>query len=104
MKSTYHQYLTREDAQKLTSAGRPAKQSTSYTKDDYLTPGQVATKFDISIDEAKNIMKQLKFRNASFVLNGHKALAIVNLGKKGGMYLHPMGTEIFEQQLAKQRG
>ena len=104
MKSIHGKFATREDTEKFISVGKPAKQAVSYTKADFLTPGKVAEKFQISTEEAKKVMKQMKFRNVSFILNGHMSTAVVNLGKSNSMYLHPMALEVFEKQLNKQRG
>lgn len=103
MKTTHDKYATREDAEKLVSVGRPRQLAPAYTKADFLPPEKVAKKFDISLEEARKLMKQLKFRNASFVLNGHMAKAIVDLGNKGCVYLHPMATEVFEKHLNNQK-
>ena len=103
MKSTHDKYATKEDAKKFVSVGKPAKQAVSYTKSDFLPPSKVAEKFGISIEEAKKIMKQLRFRNASFILNGHMAKVIVNFSNQTVDHLHPRAIEIFEQQLKKQK-
>ena len=102
MKSTHDKYATREDAEKMVSVGKPGRYAVSYTKDDFLPPSKVGEKFGISTEEAKKLMRQLRFRNASFVLNGHMAKVIVKMG--GSIdYLHPMALEVFEQLLNKQK-
>ena len=53
MKSIHGKFATREDTEKFISVGKPAKQAVSYTKADFLTPGKVAEKFQISTEEAK---------------------------------------------------
>jgi hypothetical protein len=95
---------SKEESQNMVSKGSAFKPQNNYTKADFLLPNQVAKKFNISTEEARNLMKSLMFRNALFALNGRKTPIIVNLGKHGSMYLHPMAMEAFQQQLDKQKG
>jgi len=103
MKTLHYKSATKEDTKTFVTVGSANNPKNNYTKDDFLTPGKVGEKFGISTDEAKTLMKKLKFRNASFILNGHMAQVVVDLGKRGCLYLHPMATNIFEQQLNKQK-
>ena len=103
MKSVHNKFLTTEEKQKLISMGKTAENKTDYTKADFLTPGKVAEKYGISTEEAKSLMKKLKMHNASFLLNGRLAMLVVDLGKKGCLYLHPMGDIAFQKQLDKQK-
>ena len=104
MKSTHHRLITKEEAQKLPSINTSNEPMKSYTKADFMTPGKVAEKFNITTEEASNLMKKLKRHNSSFMLNGRLAMLVVDLGKHGALYLHPMGTSVFQQHLSKQRG
>ena len=104
MKATYNVFVTKEDKKNLVSVGGSfGHQKANYTKDDYLTPTQVAKKFNFTLDQAKNTMKNLIFKRAIFMLNGHKAPIVTRLGKAASMYLHPMGIEAFKKHLSEQK-
>lgn len=104
MKTTHDKYATKGDKEKLVSVGQPRKNITTYTKSDFLSPAKVGEKFKISTEEARNLMKKLKYQNASFVLNGHMSKVVVDFGNKNFLYLHPMATEAFEKHLTNQKG
>ena len=104
MKAIYNVFITKETEKKLVSVGGHfGKPKATYTKDDYLSPSQVAKKFNISLEKAKNLMKKLIFKRAIFVLNGHKAPIITRLGKEKSIYLHPMGISAFQKYLEEQK-
>jgi len=103
MKSVHHAFVPHESKQNLVSIGSSYNPNKSFTKDDFLPPRNVAKKFNISIEDARIVMKSLLSRRAIFVLNGHRAQIITNLGKQHGLFLHPLATEIFQEYLNKQR-
>ena len=104
MKSTHGVYIPKEDEKKFVSVGGRFGAAAQYTKSDYLTPGKVAEKFGISIEKAKNIMKDLIFKRASFALNAHKAPIVTKMGKSGEcMYLHPLALEAFQKYIDPQK-
>ena len=103
MKSTYNVFASKETRKKMVSVGK-SFQPVKYTKDDFLTPGQVAKKFGISTDTAKEVMKKLNFERAIFVLNGHKAKIIMRHSDGKSMRLHPMALEAFKKHLDTQKG
>ena len=102
MKSLHHFYTTKEKKEKLTSVGESFTTGKTYTKDDFLTPGKVAKKLNISTEIARQAMKKLQFKQAVFLLNGHKSRVIVNLGKNGP-YLHPMALNYFQEYVDNQK-
>ena len=104
MKLVRDRLITKEDAKKFESVGSVTEPKNDYSKADFLTPGKVAEKFGISIEKVKTLMQQMERHNASFVLNGRMARIVVNMGKRGCLYLHPMATEIFQQRLNQQKG
>lgn len=103
MKSVHDKYVTKEARQNLVSVGKPFKQEEKYTKSDFLTPGMVAKKFQISTENAKKIMQKFYKEQTSFVLNGRRASVIVTLGQSHSFYLHPMAIEVFQNTLNKQK-
>ena len=103
MKSVHNIVATKEEKQKLTSIGSAINPVKSYTKEDFLTPGKVAKKFNISTEEARKIMRKLSLKRAIFVLNNHKSSIIVKRGKNSTPYLHPMAIEAFQDYLKKER-
>jgi hypothetical protein len=104
MKATYNDFVTKEAEKKLVSVGgRFGKPKAIYTKDDFMTPGQVAKKFNITLEQAKNTMKDLVFKRSIFMLNGHKAPIVTRLGKPASIYLHPMGIAAFQKHLDEQK-
>jgi len=102
MKPLFNIFATKETRKKMVSVGS-STQPAKYTKDDFLTPGQVAKKFGISTDTAKEVMKKLNFERAIFVLNGHKAKIIMRHSDGKSMRLHPMATEAFQKYLDTQK-
>ena len=103
MKLLYNKSATQEEKQKYFNIGTSSKPVKSYTKDDFLTPGKVAKTFNISIDEAKKMMRTLLIRRAIFILNNHKTQIVVNMGTSSNPYLHPMAVEAFREYLQKER-
>ena len=104
MKTVRNRLITKEDAQKFESVGSAAEPKNDYTKADFLPPSKVAEKFGVSTEKVKTLMQQMERHNKSFVLNGRMARVVVNLGKKGCLYLHPMAIDIFKQHLIQQKG
>ena len=103
MKSIHHDFLTKKEGEKLVYASSRIPSSTTYTKDDFLTPGKVAKKFGISTEKAKLIMKDLMFKHAAFSLNGRKSQIVVKMGRDHSMYVHPLALVAFEQYLSQQK-
>lgn len=99
MKSIHHDFLSKEDGKKLVSATT----TTTYTKDDFLTPTKVAKKLGISTENAKTAMKNLMFQHAAFALNGRKSQIVVKMGKDHSMYLHPLALEAFQSHINQQK-
>ena len=104
MKSVHNKLVTKEEAQKFESVGSVTEPKNDYTKSDFLTPSKVAKKFNVSTEQVRNLMERLDRHNASFILNGRMSKIVVNLGKRGSLYLHPMAIEIFQQRLNQQKG
>lgn len=103
MKSVHNKFITKEEAQKLKSVGSQAEQKNDYTKSDFLTPSKVAKKFNVSTEQVRKLMEYMERHNTSFVLNGRMSRIVVDLGKRGSLYLHPMATEIFKERLNQQK-
>ena len=103
MRPTYNDFVTKESRKKLPSADKNSQSATPYTKSDYLTPGKVAKKFNMSVEEAKKAMNKILFKRAAFTINGHKAPVITRFGTSN-IYLHPMGVEAFKKYLDEQKG
>ena len=105
MKSVHYKYATKKDREEtFVSAGEPFKPIKHYTKDDFLTPGQVGEKFNISTENAEKLMRLLKKKNSLFVANGHMSPIVMDMGKNGILRLHPLAIEAFQKHLDKQRG
>lgn len=104
MKSVHYKFATKKDRENFVSAGEPFKPIKNYTKDDFLTPGQVGKEFNISTETAEKLMKFLKKRNSLFMANGHMSPIVIDMGKKGLLRLHPLAIEAFQKHLDKQRG
>ena len=103
MKTTVHyRFASKETKGKLPCIGDALNPVKTYTKADFLTSEQVAQKFNISKELAENIMKNLEMNNTSFVLNGHMAKVVVDM-RTNGLFLHPMGIDIFKQCLEKRK-
>jgi hypothetical protein len=103
MKPIRNVFISREDRKKYVCIGHSFNTEKSYTRADFLPPSKVATKFGLSLDEAKKIMQKLRTSKQIFVLNDHKCTIIVKFSKTSGLYLHPMAQEAFRQHLEKQR-
>ena len=103
MKSVRNKFATREQKEHMVCVGDAFNPVKSYTKADFMSPSNVAEKFNISRDAAKKLMQKAKTYDESFVLNGHRAPIIVKLSKTSGLYLHPMAIDAFQKYLQKQR-
>ena len=104
MKSVLHAFVTKKARENMVSVGNKRAPEATYTKADFLTPGKVAEKFNISSEKARKLMKDLIFKRAYFALNGHKAPIATRFGKGGSnLYLHPMALEAFKQYLEQQK-
>ena len=105
MKSTHGAYIEKKAAKNFVSVGKAFNTVKNYTKDDIkkMTPAKVGEMFGISTQQARDLMKSLYRRNASFVLNDHRANIILQ-PTKGCIYLHPLALEAFKQHLSNQKG
>ncbi len=103
MKSTHNKYVTREEAEKMVSVGKPFEPVSDYTKNDFLNSSQIAKKFKIGKKEASDLLKKLQKYNVSFVLNGHRCATVTKMGTNS-FYLHPKAIDVFSQYLEKQKG
>ena len=63
----------------------------------------VGKKFSISTKEAAEIMKEMHKKRSRFVLSNRMAEAIITFNGKG-LHLHPLGLEVFQTYLDKQKG
>ena len=100
MKAVYKAFATKEDAKTLARGGSKSfEKPTPYTRDDFLTPGQVAKKFKIATKTAEDLMKKLRKNRMAFIANGHRGQIIVDLRKHGSVYLNPLAIDAFKQYL-----
>lgn len=103
MKSVHHYFVTKEDKEKMPHVGNTT-QSIKFTKADYLSPSAVAKKFSISTDKARNVMKALVFKRATFAVNGHLSPIITQFNQTNKtMYLHPLAIDAFKKLLEEQK-
>ena len=104
MKSVLHLNVKTEDQKKMTVIGSQFSPVTNYTKDDFLSPSKVAKKFNISTEEARNLMQKLMRYGIVFGLNGHKK-PVVSRATKGSntLFLHPMAISVFQEYVNKQK-
>ena len=103
MKSTHNRTVTKEDTKKMSTVGNTTHPATNYTKDDFLTPALVAKKFNISTDEALNLMKKINFKKAVFALNGHRTPMVIRFSNNSTLHLHPMAIPAFQEYIDKQK-
>lgn len=105
MKSIHHDFLTKEAEEKIGNIGSRQGERITYTRADYLTPGKVAQRFGITLERAKDLMKSLVFKRATFGVNGHKSQIVVRLGKGTGtaLYLHPLAIEAFQKYIGERK-
>ena len=102
MKPTYNAFLTKETKKKLVSVDTNLHPEKTYTKSDFLSSAKLGTKYGIDTKEAEEILKKLNFKRAVFSLNGRKApVTIRTISSSHRLFLHPMATAIFEEQLNK---
>lgn len=73
-----------------------------FTKDDFLTKRFLATKFKISTEMAEKVMKKMQFQKAKIIVNGHAAPVVVQYKSKTPR-VHPMGLDIFQEYLNKEK-
>lgn len=77
-----------------------------FTKDDYLSPIQVAQKFKESQQLVEKLMKDLCIKKKTFQMGIFKRLLVIDAKyshKKNELRLHPMGQDVFKELLEQKK-
>jgi len=73
-----------------------------FTKDDFLTKRFLAAKFKISTEMAEKVMKTMQLQKAKLIVNGHASPVVMQYKSKTPR-VHPMGLDIFQEYLNKEK-